>query len=78
MSENKICDAIDHRWLEEYYGYKCENCGSFVPYGCEPWVGDEAAQQSFAADVCTCAAQIIGGGLHDTSCPMYTGNFKRR
>lgn len=27
----------EHKWVEEYYGYKCE-CGAFIPYGCEPWI----------------------------------------
>lgn len=30
------CEIIGHRWIEEYYGYTCENCGEFIPYGCEP------------------------------------------
>lgn len=28
------------------------------------------------AAACTCAASIIGIGLHDISCPMYRGNHK--
>jgi hypothetical protein len=48
---NPICDAIDHRWLEEYYGYKCENCGAFVPYGSEPWLDDNDAEQMRAPDL---------------------------
>ena len=27
-----------HSWKEEYYGYKCERCEMFVPYGSEPWL----------------------------------------
>jgi len=34
----EICNAINHRWEENYYGYSCENCGLFIPYGSEPWM----------------------------------------
>jgi hypothetical protein len=37
----EICEATHHEWKEEYYGYKCENCGEFIPYGSEPWEPDE-------------------------------------
>jgi hypothetical protein len=36
------CDAFQHEWEEVYYGYKCRKCGTFVAFGCEPWMfGDE-------------------------------------
>jgi hypothetical protein len=34
----QICDATHHKWIDEYYGQKCETCGIFIPYGCEPWM----------------------------------------
>lgn len=39
--KEEFCNATDHRWKEEYYGYECENCGLLIPYGCEPWAYDE-------------------------------------
>lgn len=65
---NPICDAIDHRWLEEYYGYKCENCGAFVPYGSEPWLDDDDAEQSFAADSSVCSGCGHIDGYHPLWC----------
>lgn len=32
------CPPTQHKWKEEYYGYKCEVCEMFVPYGSEPWL----------------------------------------
>ena len=26
-----------HKWVEEYYGYVCTECGLFYAYGQEPW-----------------------------------------
>jgi hypothetical protein len=34
----EFCNATNHKWLEEYYGYVCENCGLFIPYGSAPWM----------------------------------------
>lgn len=31
------CMFLEHKWIETYYDYQCENCNEFVPYGCEPW-----------------------------------------
>lgn len=39
--KRQLCEATHHEWKEEYYGLKCETCGEFIPYGCEPWVSDE-------------------------------------
>lgn len=36
-----FCNATSHKYTEEYYGYVCENCGLFIPYGCEPWMPDD-------------------------------------
>lgn len=33
----EVCELSYHDWVEEYYGYRCVNCGEFIPYGCEPW-----------------------------------------
>lgn len=32
------CLSTQHDWKEEYYGYKCERCQMFIPYGSEPWL----------------------------------------
>jgi hypothetical protein len=32
----EICNITHHKWVEEYYGYVCQDCGLFIPYGCEP------------------------------------------
>ena len=32
------CLPTQHSWKEEYYGYKCERCQTFIPYGSEPWL----------------------------------------
>jgi hypothetical protein len=37
----QLCEMTSHAWKEEYYGYKCETCGEFIPYGCEPWMPDD-------------------------------------
>lgn len=34
----EICNLTHHEWEKTYYGYKCLNCGEFIPYGCEPWI----------------------------------------
>jgi hypothetical protein len=39
--KRELCEATHHEWKEEYYGYKCETCGEFIPYGCEPWAPPE-------------------------------------
>lgn len=35
----------EHDWKEEYYGTRCEKCGLFYPFGCEPWLPDDEANQ---------------------------------
>lgn len=32
------CSPTQHSWKEEYYGYKCQRCQMFIPYGSEPWM----------------------------------------
>lgn len=32
-----VCNMTHHEWTETYYGYRCDNCGRFFPFGCEPW-----------------------------------------
>ena len=27
----------DHKWVEEYYGTRCEKCKMFFPWGMAPW-----------------------------------------
>ncbi len=34
----EICNLTHHDWQEGYYGWRCETCGEFIPYGCEPWL----------------------------------------
>jgi hypothetical protein len=34
---HELCEITHHQWSEDYYGYTCQNCGEFIPYGCEPW-----------------------------------------
>ena len=31
------CLSTQHSWKKEYYGYKCERCQIFIPFGSEPW-----------------------------------------
>jgi hypothetical protein len=31
----EICSLTQHDWQEEDYGYKCSQCGAFIPYDCE-------------------------------------------
>lgn len=31
-------DMSKCEWQEVYYGYKCVKCGTFVPFGSEPWM----------------------------------------
>jgi hypothetical protein len=39
-AETQSCDPFQHAWEEVYYGYECQKCGLFVPFGCEPWAPD--------------------------------------
>lgn len=34
----EICGLTNHRWVEEYYGIRCEQCGLFYPDGLGPWM----------------------------------------
>jgi hypothetical protein len=36
--KSPMCNPNQHVWKEEYYGYKCEGCQMFIPYGSEPWL----------------------------------------
>lgn len=36
--KSPYCLSSQHNWKEEYYGYKCESCQLFIPFGCEPWL----------------------------------------
>jgi len=36
--KSPTCNPNQHIWRTEYYGYKCEVCQRFVPYGSEPWL----------------------------------------
>jgi hypothetical protein len=38
--KRRLCEMTHHEWKEEYYGYKCETCGEFIAYGCEPWIDE--------------------------------------
>lgn len=37
----EACLLTSHQWEEAYYGWRCANCGTFSPYGSEPWLPDE-------------------------------------
>lgn len=50
----QICEATHHEWKEEYYGYKCETCGEFIPYGCEPWMPLDDEEEDYHSYDCTC------------------------
>lgn len=45
----EICNIIGHRWVESYYGWLCQTCLEFIPFGCEPWAPDdeEAEKEKF-------------------------------
>lgn len=30
-----------HLWEEDFYGWRCAGCDSFIPFGCEPWAPDD-------------------------------------
>lgn len=38
LEKECICANHWHFLKEDYYGYKCEQCGLFIANGCEPWV----------------------------------------
>lgn len=40
--EDTILTDCIHCWEEVYYGYKCAKCEQFIPFGCEPWLPEEA------------------------------------
>lgn len=54
--KRKLCETTHHKWRGEYYGYKCEICGDFIPYGCEPWlpVEDDDEDADYHPYDCTC------------------------
>jgi hypothetical protein len=31
----------EHKWDEEYYGYRCSKCLTFIPFGCDPWLPND-------------------------------------
>ena len=35
--KSPMCNPKQHDWKEVYYGYKCERCQMFVPFGGVPW-----------------------------------------
>lgn len=35
-SKAQTC-GFDHKFEEEYYGWRCAKCDLFYPYGCAPW-----------------------------------------
>ncbi len=46
-----MCELTSHDWTEEYNGYRCKNCGEFIPYGCEPWLPvDDFAESELTND----------------------------
>lgn len=43
------CDrwVWEHRWVDDYYGVKCADCGEFYAYGCEPWAPEADEAEDF-------------------------------
>lgn len=39
------CELFQCDWKEVYYGYECRKCGTFVPFGCEPWATEEDVEE---------------------------------
>ena len=33
-----ICNPTEHKFIEKYYGWECELCLQFVPFGSEYWL----------------------------------------
>ena len=47
----QLCEMTGHKWQETYYGLKCEQCGLFIPDGCEPWTPlDDDGEPDFTLD----------------------------
>lgn len=53
------CDGEvwQHRWVEEYYGNRCADCGLFFADGCAPW--DDVDEY---CDCLTCGKMENDGG----------------
>jgi hypothetical protein len=47
----------NHRFIEEYYGHRCDKCGVFYAFGCAPWDDEDWFEQ----DVC----EYCGKPLHE-------------
>lgn len=43
------CDPFKHQWAEEYYGQRCSICGTFIAFGCEPWLPDHDIEEGLDA-----------------------------
>lgn len=41
---------LSHFFQENYYGYRCETCGLFIPFGSEPWIDFEDPDFSLGDD----------------------------
>lgn len=46
----EICNMLSHFFQENYYGYRCETCGLFIPFGSEPWIDFEDPDFSLGDD----------------------------
>jgi hypothetical protein len=75
MTPPNYCDdlGIKHDFDEDYYGYKCQNCGIFYPYGCAPWEDDEddlsPEDLRYMIGTCPeCDAHVGQGDSHDSEC----------
>jgi len=64
----ELCEATHHEWVEEYYGYKCETCGEFIPYSCEPWLDDDGSLTQHGADSSICSGCGHIDGYHPEWC----------
>ena len=62
----------EHDWREEYYGTRCAKCGTFYPFGCEPWMPDDEALTELQA------METTGDDLRDAGIePNETGQVRR-
>ena len=46
-----LTNEVLHLWREEYYGWRCQACHTFIPFGSEPW-GPVLGEEDEEDDVC--------------------------
>lgn len=51
VSDECKTDMLKCQWRDHYYGYICEGCGQFIPFGSEPWMPlDDSWQYAHAPE----------------------------